>query len=313
MAIGSIPPWLEVSPQQFVHAGQAGAEAGLGAARTALEAESIRNRAAEEGARLSQAERLHVMEMQTREEIAQQNQLREQQKLALENAYKTAQFGLSKARLQEVQTIADQKAHDAAMQFADEQGFTKELAAGTSVPEAMSKYPRTRPSIVNALRLSSPSERAANIVTHPELPGFQFLRQPSGQEIVVKRPEHGLSDSNKIGVQKEIARLQREKSKFIDEPEQAAQIDEQIKLFQNILKGPSPEPAATPGPSPEAPLGWEPTPSGDAFKPVLPPAPPGQPAATANPYKVGARYQTDDGVMKYKGGDPNDERSWEKQ
>lgn len=311
MALGTIPPWLDITPETFIRAGSAGAEAGLGSARTALEAESIRTRAAQEARRLSQAEHMHALEMQTRQEIAEQNRLRENQQMAIQSAYHTAQIGIAKERVDQAAAIAAQKEREAALQFADEQGFTKEIAGGTGVPEAMSKFPRTRASIVNALRLASPTERQANVVTHPELPGFQFLRQPSGQEIVVKRPEHGLSEANRISVQKEIARLEREQAKLTDEPEQSAKIDQQIQTFRSILEGPK-SPAST-TPSRNAPLGWEPTEGGESLRPILPPAQASQPAPAANPYKVGRRYKTPDGVMKYKGGDPNLEESWEKE
>src|SRR6185503_19307852 len=136
MALDSLPSWVQVNPKDFVQAASAGAEAGLGAARTMITARQVQQEAGLAAARLSQQERIAQMEMTARREIAEQNNLREQQQLAIQNAYHQAQIGVAKDRIEAVSAIAEQKARDAAMQFADEQGFYKAVNAGATIPEA---------------------------------------------------------------------------------------------------------------------------------------------------------------------------------
>jgi len=224
----TIPPWLNVTPSQFVQAGQAGAEAGLGAARVAQEAAALKQRAAQEAARLSHAEHLQSMELQARQEIAEQNRLREDQQMALQNAYRTSQIGLGKARIAQAEAIADQKAREAALQFADEQGFTQEIAGGSPVAQAMAKYPRVRPSIVNQLRLSVPGDVGnATIVTHPEFGERKFLRQPTGHETPLS--EGGLSEGT---AERIIQRLKEQRRQYEAKDPEYQEIDADIKRLE---------------------------------------------------------------------------------
>jgi hypothetical protein len=158
MALDVPTPWI--TAPNVVGALSAGASAGASAAHIAAQRESEGARLAQqamlenqrnqmEAAQLSQAERLATMEMQARKEIAQQNQLRESQRLAIQDAYHTAQIGMAKSRLEEQQAVADAKARDAAMTIKREQDFGAAIAGGMPVIEAYKRFPVSA-SVVNA-------------------------------------------------------------------------------------------------------------------------------------------------------------------
>lgn len=143
-------PWLRtVSPIESLSSGAgAGAsaarleqEATNESARLGMEARRLNQQAAFESARLSQAAEQSQMEFQARQKLAEQNQLREQQRLNIENAYKTAALGIAKGRLEETQRVADEKARAAALTFQREQGFARAVAGGMPVMEAYQRFP----------------------------------------------------------------------------------------------------------------------------------------------------------------------------
>ena len=162
MAIGSIPPWIR--GPNTLEALSSGAGAGGSAARTeqagqfesarlGMEAERMRQGAAIQQAQLQQAAEQHAIEFQARAKLAEQNQEREQQRLNIENAYKTAALGIAKGRLEETQAIADQKAKAAALMFQQEQGFHNYLKEHPGdILGAWQSFPRVSPQMVNATR-----------------------------------------------------------------------------------------------------------------------------------------------------------------
>lgn len=236
MAIDTLPPWLNVSPSDFVRAAQAGASAGLeagaleqrgrsDAARLALEAQSINQRAEAEAAQLAEHERVANMEMKARQEIAEQNRLRQSQEDLIQNAYRTAQIGLGKQRIADQQAVAAAKARDAALQFADEQAFAQEIASGTKIPEAMMKHPRVRPSVVSALAstttmaLPAPQEIS---------PGVRILQtSPNRYQVLPKQVDAAKQEKLKT-LHAELKRLGDlyEVSSEADRPGIQARIDE---------------------------------------------------------------------------------------
>jgi hypothetical protein len=64
MALGSIPPWLEVHPSDFVRAASEGAQAGLAVARLNQAADESAKRAAEHGKEFEEAQSLRKWEQQ---------------------------------------------------------------------------------------------------------------------------------------------------------------------------------------------------------------------------------------------------------
>jgi hypothetical protein len=137
-----------------------GGSAGAAAARTvasrdedanrmAMESMQLNQRAAIESAKLSQDEHLAAMEAATRKEIAQQTALRENQKIAIEQAYHQAAIGMAKDRLDQQKMIADAKGREAAIRLQREQQFGAAVASGMSVMDAYRQFP-VPPSVVNS-------------------------------------------------------------------------------------------------------------------------------------------------------------------
>jgi hypothetical protein len=195
-----LPPWLNVSPRDFVSSASAGAAAGVSAghlaesvvndsARLALESQAQAARIQQAQEALAQHERIANMEMQARMEISRKAELLHNQQLAVQKAYKEGEIGVMQDRLQEAKTIAEAKSKAAAQQFSDEQGFLAARQRGLSVKDAMVLFPRVRPALVTSLRLSEPTEAGnATIVEHAETPGVHYLRQTTGRESIVTRP-----------------------------------------------------------------------------------------------------------------------------
>jgi len=163
MALDIPLPWLR--GPDAISALSAGASAGGRAASTALNTEMEGARLAAdamqhnernklEAAKLSQDERIAMMEAQTRKEIAQQNQLRENQRLEIEQAYHQAQLGIARSRLEEQDTIAKQKAKDASDKIMREQSFAAAVAGGMNVMDAYRQFPVSA-SILNAVTRST--------------------------------------------------------------------------------------------------------------------------------------------------------------
>jgi len=118
--------------------------------RLAMDANRLRQSAQLEQARLQQADEHAQMEFQARQKLTEQNQLREQQRLQIENAYKTASLGIAKGRLEQTQAAAEEKAKAAALTFQREQNFARAVASGVPPVEAYRQFP-VSPSLLNAV------------------------------------------------------------------------------------------------------------------------------------------------------------------
>lgn len=166
MALGStaVPPWLNIGPTDYLHAIQAGTQAGLevnrqralaeeAAARRELAQQEAQRQAWEFGETMRQRAQLAAAENERQREYNQGmlNWHREQMRLDAEKAAETAR-------------------HNVANEAID--------------------FDRAQAMVRNG---------QAQIVTHPEAPDYLFLRNPSGSEAVIKRPEKGLSESDKMG------------------------------------------------------------------------------------------------------------------
>jgi hypothetical protein len=173
MALDIPLPWL--THPNASEAISSGASTGVAAARTAIERDENSARLAQEalqhnqqvqmeGARLSQQEHLANMEMQARKEISEQNRLREDQKLAIDSAYHTAQIGIAKGRLNEQAAIANAKAQDAALRIKRERDFGAAVASGVPVMEAYQRFP-VSPSVLNAIGRTQAKDVSENKLT----------------------------------------------------------------------------------------------------------------------------------------------------
>lgn len=152
MALGQIPPWLNVSPADFVGAASTGARIGLersridtqsqeAAASRQLEAQRMQQQAMMEQAqlqmqsqKLDEAQNQAQVENQTAKEQLQQNFLLKQQQTDVLGAYHQAQISLGKQKLEEASKAS-------AMTMAQKQGYAQSIASGMSPAEAAGKFP----------------------------------------------------------------------------------------------------------------------------------------------------------------------------
>lgn len=114
MALGTLPPWLDVRPEQFVRAASEGAQAGLAVARLNREADEAAQRSGQQGREFEEAQALRKWEqqqaMQMHAEQMREKQKEQQQQLAALTAYRQS---MNEAR---TQSEKDRQATSAATQ-----------------------------------------------------------------------------------------------------------------------------------------------------------------------------------------------------
>ena len=207
MALDISMPWLR--GPDTLGALSSGASAGAAAgrleqenvnesARIGLEAKRLAQSAQLEQARLSQAAEQHEMEFQARQKLLEQNQLRADQKLNIDNAYKTAALGIAKGRLEETQKAADEKARAATLAFQREQGFARAVASGMPVMQAYQQFPVSPALLSSATRTQLKEDKtAAPVIREGKFPIVRI--GPDGEAKVVYTPPtpEGLSSTDK--------------------------------------------------------------------------------------------------------------------
>lgn len=155
MALGSLPPWLQINPREYLLATQAGVQAGHAiaeSARLAFEEQQKMQMAAEhQKAQLAQ----QAIENAAQRLAAERLENYRQQEVAARNA----QLGIENKRLGSL---------DIQQQRADE----------------MARHNQA----MEEARLNARPE--AGITTLPDAPGFTFLRNPSGALTPLVRPPH---------------------------------------------------------------------------------------------------------------------------
>ena len=113
MALGTLPPWLDVRPEQFVRAASEGAQAGLAVARLNREADEAAQRSGQQGREFEEAQALRKWEqqqaMQMHAEQMREKQKEQQQQLSALTAYRQS---MNEARTQaEKDRMASYKAN----------------------------------------------------------------------------------------------------------------------------------------------------------------------------------------------------------
>jgi hypothetical protein len=291
MAIGEIPSW--VRGPNAPEAISSGGAAGLGIARIqqeqqnesqriGMEAMRLRQASQLEQARLAQAAEQHQMEFEAKRKLAEQNQLREQQRLNIDNAYKTAALGIAQGRLEETQKVAEEKAKNAALQFQREQGFARDVAAGVPVMEAYQRNP-VAASVLSAVERSQDTNRPIHV-------GEAIVRrQPDG----TYKEEYRAPSSNKpIKVGKNLVKLNPDGTvKLLYGPGEESKSD---------ILGAAGESSAPQPPGLMSRIK-------NVFSPSAPPAPPAPTDSKFGHPKVGEVRSG----FRFKGGDPNDQKNWE--
>lgn len=287
MAIGGIPPW--VRGPDVLGALSSGASAGAAAGRMeqeerfesqrlGLEAMRLRQSAALSQAQLQQSAEQHAMEFQARQKLAEQNQLREQQRLNIENAYKTAALGIAQGRLEETKAAADQKAKQATLTFQREQAFARDVTSGVPVMEAYQRNP-----VSSALLRATQSTLGVDKPMHV------------GESIVERDPQTGEWKAKYTAPRSQ---------KPIKIGKQLVQVNEDGTV--NVLYGADTEPTTT---ADEVLLQNQSVPKPNLFQRIFgssSPAP--APATKRNPIPKAGEIKNG---HRFKGGDPTDEDNWE--
>lgn len=153
MALGTLPPWLDVTPAQFGQAAAEGQRVNLERARLQQSAHQAAAQLGLEAQRLAASERQAAMSAQIHREQVQANFQRAQSQQAMAKAYHDAQLGLQKQRLD----LAGQKLQ-AGVQTAADQLNQKQQAAAykqahpqVSNAELMSLFPGVPPNFIAAM------------------------------------------------------------------------------------------------------------------------------------------------------------------
>ena len=161
--IMTVPEWLNVNPSSFVQAREAGDQMGLQRARLgqegALESARINQQGALAMAQLHQSaaqaaaslaqkqqeleagQKQTAVEFQAAQETAKQNFMLRQTQDAVLNAYRQAQIGLGKQRVQQAAQKIQQATAEKAQGLADRQNYAMAVASGMTPAEALAKYP----------------------------------------------------------------------------------------------------------------------------------------------------------------------------
>jgi hypothetical protein len=101
MALSGLPPWLQISPEQFVRAASEGAQAGLAVARLNREADEAAQRAGQQGREFEEAQALRQWEQQQQMQMHAQQMQAAQKKSEDELAARTMyQRSMMEARVQ---------------------------------------------------------------------------------------------------------------------------------------------------------------------------------------------------------------------
>ncbi len=173
MALGSLPPWLQINPSDFLHATAAGAQLGNTIYDQATRA-------------FENQQRLQMEHEQNQSKLAQQ---------AIENAMtRLAADRLENYRQQEAKATQDRIALEKeGLDTSDRRADILEARANELVrhnqamEEARTQALKTRPE--------------AGITTLPEAPGFTFLKNPSGALTPLVRPAHLQNDLQRQSLQ----------------------------------------------------------------------------------------------------------------
>ncbi len=276
MALGTIPPWLDVNPSSFTQAAEGGARLGL-------EAKSQADQQAQE------QQRIGLQAQAQRQQIGQS-----QAQLALETERQAAAQAEAQQRLQ-LETQA------AARKFQTQQGYQQAVQGGMDPIHAMMLFgPSMGESMagLGPLAMSQTRMQQAAVPPQPVEGGQTYNGRfyPTLQSREKAQLPEKMSDADKMMAQHLISELKdvnKEETANATMPDAATarslrnrkdQAEQKLKkLGVDVGDGESPDAAADN-------------------------APKDQPKEAQGGYKIGATYK---GGLKYLGGDPNDEASWQ--
>lgn len=288
-----IPPWL--TPQAAQGYGSLAGEASRSALSAQLQREEMSQRAAQFSIEAQQRSQQTAAEMQARQEQLNYEHQLEQQKIAMEQAYKQQQVGLQTADLDLANRQFDAKTQDAAKKFTANQAFQKAIlpkdqgGEGLNPTQAALRYmaPYMTGTEVGRLAATPPDFKPGNTFPIPNSPEGLVQVAPNRwvkyatipQTITNAPPAIPQTDAegNVIG---NIVQLPGEKPQYHANTSTGTDLASLIKKRQQELQKPADKKDTKPAPRKEV-----------------------------GGYKIGVVYK---GGLRYLGGDPNDESSWEK-
>jgi hypothetical protein len=288
-------PWLR--GPNTLEALSSGASAGASAgrleqesvnesARLGMESMRLRQSAAMQQAQLQQSAEQHEMEFQARQKTQQQNQLREDQRLNIENAYKNASLGIAKGRLEQTQAAAEEKAKAAALTFQREQGFAKAVASGVPVMDAYRQFPVSSALLNTVSRTQLKSGEDKPVIREGKFPIIKINPATGQAETIYTPPKvEGLSAADKEDLKDLRAKRKDLASRvagFLTPADQKPALNAQLSELDKRIEA------------------------------IKHPAPKSGTNDTSEPSKFGhPKVGEVRAGYRFKGGDPNDQKSWE--
>lgn len=208
----SVPPWIRGgNPLQAVEAGaslgQRIAESNQRAAFEFAQMQAQQQRFQQEMAlqeqRLQQQQEFEQQRLQAQQAIQEREQLRDDQKLMIEGAYKQAQFGLAKQKLELTAQAAASKMAAQQQFISDREQIKNSLLSEEGVDPADAERQATvqslfkngplmgvSPTALASLAKASETKPEAALLDMPG--GGQVIRQPSGTYTPWMRPEKAI-------------------------------------------------------------------------------------------------------------------------
>lgn len=265
-----VPSWLDVHPQDFVRATEAGTQTGLEGLRIAQTGQLASARLAQDAAQHADAVRhaedalnqqavIAQMETEARTKISEQNHMQEMQQHAIQNAYDRQRIDIAGGTLQREQAAAADKARQAAMIFQHTQGYAQEVANGVSPAIALSHYPLVGTAAASMLQRAE-AEKNTHEVKTIELPdgsnwayreglgGIHPIKTPAQQEQEANRKIH--ASINQAAFRSELKQLDEiiktpGQKTFKNENEMAAARQKIIDKYSPLTSGTGTMPGPT--------------------------------------------------------------------
>lgn len=251
----------------------------------------IGTQAAEARARISAENTRTTMEAQARQQTLQQSHLLEQARLATETAYKKTQLQLESERLAEVERVNAFKTREAALTLADRQGLYTDLQSGMDPVQAHLRHPRAS-SVANVEN----AQKAALDLGNRNL----ALRQQEFAERQAKN-EAERNKMIEIGTERTTEPIRDEKGR-----DTGKQKVTERKIFGQREPPVQNQPGFPFKTSLADDTAWS---KAHGFPNPVASAPTPSTRQAVGKYKIGGIYK---GGLKYLGGEPSDESSWQK-
>jgi hypothetical protein len=218
--LGDLPPWLNIQPAQFLQATEAGARAGLSVAE-------LRQQAMARAAQMAEA---RARAQQQAWEFNETMRQRAAEQAAL-NQHRQSQIEQSRA---ENQMMMDYRNRQLAS------GGVDDALARERFGEVM-RHNQAMEGISMDKAKAAAEQGAATIITHPEIPGKKFLRQPSGHEVPINESSGELTPSKKLELKmRGLGMMAPRGTEFAGDPAYQSRTNQVGQMLRELEAIPSP-------------------------------------------------------------------------